>query len=776
MARVVFRVLDERVENASIDLEDGEITDEANLEDVKILEKSEDLGVDGHAAASTPKATLKNEPSGLLVSPMECPRNGATVTTAAHKAGSSISSKGLSSSIAGFSSEPPSSSSVSALDSSLNAPDAKTPSALSPEELELAKDVVLDLLGWGVQPEYLLLFILTLIDRVLVGNVSKYPQDPRYIEALVTRLSTGRLWFDHPLVLDVLLQQFDAPPPPVHSATRTQIISFALQGVTCAVKFTRYGALPAVLPSWPAMWKWMNYLYQKYDLPDIGLDAESNVQGFAGLLCVIERALAMFIPPEIGSSPAIFSTPGVLELSLKAWVKQADRSPDDTTLIWDTVGANQTVMILFNNLGPGRIREIKAFLGPKQTNLGTRLLAPLRAVIYRDMSWMAVYHRVIGAISSLVAQAPSLLQDYNLTEDLLYYICRALSRITALSQSNASWESKENIPRCITSSLFFLSSFSVNFSWGHSWVQQLLGFKLVPSLLQTAPFCSDKVVKTALASMLHELRSYLIYRPIVKRLYRTITSRAFVSLTLDLPRYREFWSTWSAFSELVRNAWKAQLNFDTSGIYERKCDHAQVQSIFPITLNRYLTSEYLNSSAGMLSDLCNSVPAGLASMSVTVRDHVRKAIGANTAAHVDRKLSEEYDFPLTPKNTTFFAFLLEEKLKSSRTAIGNDRDRLLFTNTKQPLLLSLDYGRDSVAFPSKHTVHLLKDILPGLIPKLPRYHPLIIPCICAQHGNRTRRIPVNLSLSGDLFGWFGYRQQGRVGDADAEARMRVLTY
>ncbi|KAF5384225.1 hypothetical protein D9615_003445 [Tricholomella constricta] len=34
-------------------------------------------------------------------------------------------------------------------------PDSRTPRTLSPEELELAKNIVLDLLGWGVQPEYL---------------------------------------------------------------------------------------------------------------------------------------------------------------------------------------------------------------------------------------------------------------------------------------------------------------------------------------------------------------------------------------------------------------------------------------------------------------------------------------------------------------------------------------------------------------------------------------------------------------------------------------------
>ncbi|KAF8065000.1 hypothetical protein FPV67DRAFT_1671299 [Lyophyllum atratum] len=125
-----------RAEHSSgFDLEDGEITDEAKLEDAGGAAMEADDAVEAASSAETGPKTppVPSNPA------FEDPRSSSIPAVVEET-------------------KPPASypeARTQESETPASAPDPKAPSALSPEELDLAKNIVLDLLGWGVQPEYL---------------------------------------------------------------------------------------------------------------------------------------------------------------------------------------------------------------------------------------------------------------------------------------------------------------------------------------------------------------------------------------------------------------------------------------------------------------------------------------------------------------------------------------------------------------------------------------------------------------------------------------------
>ncbi|KAG6918831.1 hypothetical protein DXG01_011236 [Tephrocybe rancida] len=544
----------------------------------------------------------------------------------------------------------------------------------------------------------------------LVDNVSDHPQDPRHIIALHAQLSNDHSWFAHPTILMLVLRQFDIPLPspaqPLNSVLdHTDIISGALDGVSFALQTTEYKVLPEIMICWPAIWKWMVYLYQQHTVArGVGRNAGRNEQYLGSALDIpstVERAFAFMIPPYDNSNPIISSTPGALELSLKMWFRQADRPSDDVALVWGITGLSQAVTFLFTGLKDDRVREIMTFMGPNQTNLGKRLHDPLRAVVYRDIYLMNAYPKLMFAYSALVIQVPTLLQDPRQVEEILSCIHHAYSHVPP-SPLNVPHDQRKNVHMIIASSCGFLWNISHDVAQNAAWVLQFLQARLLECLVRTAPYHDNGMVHVSVAVALQELRLYMLYRPIVKCFYQTMTSDAFVMLVAGMSQHQKFWSIWSYFEQKVRDAWTTQLEFKSSGLYKRKCGD-------------YLTS---------------------------------------------------------PKTIAYFTYVVDKELKSSRKAIVTDRDRLLADITRQPLILIYDYTRECKIVPPKYTMGRLQDIYPGLTPKLPPTHPVIIPLVRLQCGKIFEHVPLPASkTSGELFGW--YRRDSIIGDEGAKVSRSI---
>ncbi|KAG6918832.1 hypothetical protein DXG01_011237 [Tephrocybe rancida] len=553
----------------------------------------------------------------------------------------------------------------------------------------------------------------------LVDNVSDHPEDARPMVALLKQLSAeDRSWFAHPTVLILLLGRFDTSlPSPSQSLDAvlnyTEIIISALEGVTSALKSTQQTVLPEVMISWPAIWKWMIYLYQQHNATrEVGPNAGRHGQ-YGGLsfdiLPVIERAFALMVPPYMDPNPVIMSTPGALELSLKMWIRQADRPTHDPSLILDIESTSHAVGILFKlHLKADRVQEIVAFMGPEQSNLGKRLLDPLRAVIYRDPYLMDIYPKLIITYTVLVAQVPALLQDPRQIEETLSCIHHVLSRVP-LSPLGMSHDKRETVNGSIYGSCGLLYNISHDVAQNAVWVLQFLQARLLECLVRTAPYHDNGMVHASVVVVLQQLRLYMLYRPIVKCFYQTMTSDAFVVLLAGMSQHQKFWSIWSYFEEIVRDAWTTQLEFKSSGLYKRKCGSAEVQ---------YIPTTWPSTKA--LTNARNLV-----------------------------------DYLTLPKTIAYFTYVVDKELKSSRKAIVTDRDRLLADITRQPLILIYDYARECKIVPPKYTIGLLQDIYPGLTPKLPPTHPVIIPLVRLQCGKRFEHVPLTASkTAGELFGWY----------------------
>ncbi|KAG5651337.1 hypothetical protein H0H81_009025 [Sphagnurus paluster] len=121
------------------DLEDGEISD---LEDVNILEAQGKAGVEMDVERTITEANAGSPESGnnkQLEADYRCTEPPSThINKDASQEQSESAS--IDAPVAAATPEP----------------EKLGPHALSPEELDLAKSIVLDLLGWGVEPEYLI--------------------------------------------------------------------------------------------------------------------------------------------------------------------------------------------------------------------------------------------------------------------------------------------------------------------------------------------------------------------------------------------------------------------------------------------------------------------------------------------------------------------------------------------------------------------------------------------------------------------------------------------
>ncbi|KAG6918830.1 hypothetical protein DXG01_011235 [Tephrocybe rancida] len=545
----------------------------------------------------------------------------------------------------------------------------------------------------------------TLVDNASEDNA----QHHRHMQRLVISLDRDRAWAAHPTILLLVLRQFDAPLPSLDQSLDSvrdiaETIAAALEGVSFALMETTRKVLPEIMISWPAIWKWIVYLYRQHNAVREAKPTAGWKEQYAGLmydiLALIERTFSLMISPH-DPNTVISSTPGALELSLKMWIRQADLPTDEIHVGWEIQSTCEAVTTLFNNLKDSRVREIAAFMGPNQTDLGRRILDPLRTIIYRDMNWLIVYPDVIYALSSVISQIPALLEDPRQTETVFSHICHVLSRITSLS--NVSSHTKGNITRGLIASFSFLCQFALNVAETHVWVLQLLRLRFMEYLIQAAPYTDDEAVFAGVALILRELQAHLVFRPVVKLLYRMTTSEDFVSIAAEISEYQSFWELWSAFSYSVNEAWKAQEDFRALVPNKRRCGYPQC-----------------------------AVAEGPVPFQIC---------------------SSWNNYLSLPKVVAFFTHLVVKELKTHREAIIADRDRLLSGTTRQALLLTLDYTRLNKSFPPKYTIGLLRDVLPDYIPLLPPYHSVVIPSVRVQYGKAFQQMPMPMDVAGQMFGW-----------------------
>ncbi|KAF8064933.1 hypothetical protein FPV67DRAFT_161712 [Lyophyllum atratum] len=624
----------------------------------------------------------------------------------------------------------------------------------------------------------------------------------RYLPSLIRLFKEQQLWTLTSQLLPLLIRPFELNPPSgrvtPQDKTRVEVAQIALEGLSDA-QYLAQGSearisllnLSYILPAWPSIWKWIQYLYYKTEDGhlDMAFDAESRPapsltsisEDTMQLFDAIQFFLALTIlgntSPHLSS--IIISSPGLLEMLTEMWLRQCRRlteANDTHDAPMARLASQALAGILISH--PIDISQLADGFGVGQERLADLLIEPIHSMAHRSggklidtcVEALCIYLR-------LAKKAPGIFKML-LARDFLVYVLHTLRHILSLPPPES-----EDVHRYV-SSCFILIADTSSMSVDYTWIIDAIRENLIPCILQYASLAiagtdgPDGVVgddeedrEEYLIWVTTLLESYFLHRPVLKLLGRVMRAKSVTSLSMKIPCGTKFSTVWTGFLENV----DAQLSIHTSF---KKSVESKMQCSSPNCANMETTPRF------RACERCQDVI--YCSKPCQREDWIEGSHRTDCAAACKTRSGQPFRFSL--RDRAFLAFLVDHWLKVDNKRITDYRDIQISRSGRQPMILSifdmkspptidLDSAKDfeqwsnpSQSIPnsdgSRTTSWYSDQPPPSMVIPLPNIskhsaepRPLIQPCLFVNYAaGQYAAIYTPSKVSGDLFGWVDTHQ------------------
>ncbi|KAF8064955.1 hypothetical protein FPV67DRAFT_162580 [Lyophyllum atratum] len=615
--------------------------------------------------------------------------------------------------------------------------------------------------------------------RTLVNRATEEPYE--YLPSLLEILRDEPSWAAYPEVIPLFFRQFERTPPSSRVA-REDIIAFelakmALDGVAAAKSMTvhREAAdkdfdLSYLLPSWPAMWKWMHYLY--YEIDDgRKLDTTFN----AASRPLVERLFIMNIMQRIFSllfmyecpSPiceAIAASDGVLKMAMEIWVRHPDR-PRNLLIPWLERGKGISMALSdILDLEPTESPELASGFGIGQKALAALLIKPLRFVANEGENRWSSTSGYIHVYSKLTKRAPEIMRMV-LAHDLIDEVLSTLEALLSIPAPVLP-----AIHDC-TRGCFILIIHAEPLHSNYGWLLDSLRSKLVQCLLRfagrpleghDAEDGGDHSAHPALLGIIRILQRYVVHRPVLKLLGNIGRSQSVNSLRLQLPSDSRLRVEWTVFLAHVFELQKIQASFEQSEESKMKC----------------FSYACMNVETSKRFQRCGQCQEAVYCSLLCQREDWQNG-SHREACRASCNGRPETGVRISLRDRAYFSFLADNLMKEKHKDITDFRDRLFYehpTTSPRSLCLSLDFLRyppttavflESAFDPCNPYMKSQEELvrpstsiirLPAVSQQSARL-PIVQPCFMIRYAlDRMVAIYTPSRASGDLFGWLDAAQ------------------
>ncbi|GLB39188.1 hypothetical protein LshimejAT787_0603500 [Lyophyllum shimeji] len=589
-----------------------------------------------------------------------------------------------------------------------------------------------------------------------------------HFNRLVQLLRDERAWAVHPQLLSIIFRQLDKDPARHALLTEDDVICYqlgfkALDGILVARNATRGSNgrrseldHSYILPAWPSVWKWMQYLY--YGTPDGLLDTTFNAESrptafYLYIFNTVQCFLAAILmdQPSPALSSAVIATPGVLRMATEIWIRQGDRpsDPNDTNVVEAGPYTFAMALTAILQANPSEMSDLADGFGIGPQALAALLARPIRYVVLEREAQLRAYDAYIAVYLELARQAPEIMKMV-LAQNILAAILYGLAFLLSIREPVPRHESiTPGIAACLR---FIVVAHAL--SGGFAWVSDAIRLKLVSSMLKcasrlppsgTAP--TERGIESDLLLIVNLLEQCVFHRPLLRALGRVMRQQSVLSLAGQVPKESWFSSHWERFAASVEFMSKAYATFDESEESKLKCASFKCNNIE--------TTERFQKCAG-----CHQVVYCSETCQREDWQHGIHREDCKTA----REIRSQQACHVSLRDRAFFTFLAEQQIKKDQQKIIEMRDRSPNDRAVKPLVLRIDHSITPAVLSLEpadefHPVSCRGPPSITVIPLPPDSRstppPLIQPCVTVAYGDEQRAIVYTPSkVSGDLFGWF----------------------
>jgi hypothetical protein len=381
----------------------------------------------------------------------------------------------------------------------------------------------------------------------------------------------------HPEPLRIFLHFLSVKPPARHAdAGDNHIVYLAaasLRGIMNVIGLNRPTDGSAVahsfLHSWPAVWRWMQYLYfhpNPADIQTCGPSFTTNIIGIS-----VARIISDFL---YWSSPAtsqvIISTKGVFQMVVKIFTEFAENQHVDQEHM-KNYGVVTHILSKFIRYDSVRyVQELVDFFGSDLTQLASILLQNMELTIKEDVYSMGAYS-VLTCLHSEIENNVAGLAHVLLRQKSMISVCRAFALHTSIRIPQNPTELLVSI---YSSLLYFIRAADI--SDGSVWIVQAIRSGFIPSMLRSStwPFTTDPLNVQQIFEILRILRTYLVYRSVLRVLGRALENP--VIPLLESRMSEDISREWARFKDYFASFLTFKWAFDRTVKYSRHCTALQV--------------------------------------------------------------------------------------------------------------------------------------------------------------------------------------------------------
>ncbi|RDB21724.1 hypothetical protein Hypma_010954 [Hypsizygus marmoreus] len=343
--------------------------------------------------------------------------------------------------------------------------------------------------------------------------------------------------------------------------------------------------------SWPAIWKWITYLY-------FGIYSNGLFRGIPKPLVegsddhrtvlTIRRLISVVFREDKPIYDTMLDTPGFFLLLADIWVRLSETRSGAVYSTEVCLAITCTLIRIIHDFN--QARTFVEALDGDLSRLASLLLSNVRMAVDGRERALPTILPLVSFLTSMSVFIPEL-GNALLSQHSMVEVTRAFAYCAAgptISPENEAGGPGYLVRSCVWSCLMYISATS-KVSDGFTWITQAIRSRLIPSMLMSAALprgpglprslriptgpnhASSESIELEQLRMIETLSMYVVYRSVLKELERALDDPQIPILESRVPRDSAFWPAWANFRSLVSERISVRRNFDKTGKYSQQC-------------------------------------------------------------------------------------------------------------------------------------------------------------------------------------------------------------
>jgi hypothetical protein len=313
--------------------------------------------------------------------------------------------------------------------------------------------------------------------------------------------------------------------------------------------------------SWPAIWKWISFLYSQSDKRPSG-------QWIVTMSMPLRILLMFHSCPNTATHDIITTTPGVFPLVANIWIEQSERTDNDQRARdCSTISLGPAILIQIDLAT--NAKEFLELAGGDHKKVALQILINTRLAC-QGGPWITAFTPMVDVCTLLLNSSPEI---YNtlLSRGITVDIFKALKQLTSPNQPVSDWQLWD-AGRSSIELLRKASGVATGYTWIIQAIQSGLLYSIHPSIYKVVRSCFRRK-----SSGSPHVSSTIRCIPLLFKNHKTsvLGTCGFSRRGRD-STCRRIWSEWVLFKMAVKEYQNIKARFDEAGKFSQACSSPEV--------------------------------------------------------------------------------------------------------------------------------------------------------------------------------------------------------